>query len=170
MRRIYIALGAIVTVACVSWAAGAESIRVTIDQYEFVRLKEPAATVLLANPNIADLAVENARLLILVGRVPGETMLVVLDKQGDEILKTAVVVVPKLERELTLQRGLAEATYSCDPRCAPVPNPGAGVTPPVAAPGAAPAEKEALPAEEIAAAAAAAAAAATAAAQQEKSE
>ena len=174
MRRIYIALSAIVTLACVSSTAGGEALRVAVDEYEFVRLKQPAATVLLANPNIADLAVENTRLLILVGRVPGETMLVVLDKQGGEILKTSVVVVPKLERAVTLQRGLAEATFSCDPRCSPVPNPGAGVAPPIAAGGGGAAEKEpagapASSAAEIAAAAAAAAAAATAA-QREESE
>lgn len=138
MKRIYIAMGAMLTLAGLSSAAGAEALRVTLDKYEFVKLDRAVATVLIANPSIVDVGIENARLIILVGRTPGETMLVILDNEGNEILTTAVVVVPKLEREVTVHRGLAEATLSCYPRCAPIPNPGAGPAAPAA--GAPPAE------------------------------
>ncbi len=166
MKRICTLSGAILAIVVSTSALGAETLRVTLDKYYLVRLNQDLASVLIANPNIADVGIESTRLVVLVGRSPGETNLVILDKAGNEILNSPVVVVPTLERQVTVHRGVVEATFSCDPRCAPIPNPGAGPAGPIG--DGAPtieAEETAPPgpsAENIAAAAAAAAAAAVA--------
>jgi len=124
MKRIIVIVSTVLALVSLSSAQGAEPIRVTIDKYELVRLKADVATVLIANPIIADVAVEKSRLIFLIGRSPGETNLVLLDQAGREIMNTPIVVVPNLEREVTLHRGATESTFSCAPRCAPIPNPG----------------------------------------------
>ncbi len=166
MKRIYIVVGALL--AAMSWTtvASAEPLRVKLDKYELLRLEKDAATVLIANPAIADVGIESTRLIIIIGRAPGETELVVLDDFGHEILKRPVVVVPTVDRNVTVHRGGVEATLSCAPRCIVIPNPGAGRAPPAGV-GAAAAKEEdekggpsGPSSEDIAAAAAAAAAAA----------
>jgi hypothetical protein len=124
MKRIIAVVSTVLALASFSSAQGAEAVRVTLDKYELVRLNSDVATVLIANPAIADVAVEKSRLLFLIGRSPGETNLVLLDQAGREIMNTSVVVVPNLEREVTVHRGATESTFSCAPRCAPIPNPG----------------------------------------------
>ncbi len=124
MKRILGVLSIVLALASISSAQGAEPVRITLDKYELVRLNTDVATVLIANPAIADVAVEKSRLLFLIGRSPGETMLVLLDKAGREIMNTSIVVVPNLEREVTVHRGAAEVTFSCAPGCTSIPNPG----------------------------------------------
>ena len=124
MKRILAVVSTVLALASFSSAQGSEAVRVTLDKYELVRLNADVATVLIANPAIADVVVEKSRLLFLIGRSPGETMLVLLDKAGREIMNAAIVVVPNLEREITVHRGAVEATFSCAPRCAGIPNPG----------------------------------------------
>ncbi len=124
MKRILAVLSTVLALASFSSAQGNEAVRVTLDKYELVRLNTDDATGLIANPAIADVVVEKSRLLFLIGRSPGETMLVLLDEAGREIMNTSIVVVPNLEREVTIYRGPAEATFSCAPRCTTIPNPG----------------------------------------------
>lgn len=124
MKRIIAVVSTVLALVGFSSAQGAEPVRVTVDKYELVRLNTDIATVLIANPIIADVVVEKSRLLFLIGRSPGETMLVLLDEAGREIMNTAVVVVPNNEREVTVYRAGTESTFSCAPRCATIPNPG----------------------------------------------
>jgi hypothetical protein len=128
MKRIFAVLCAAFAVAVLSAAAGAQTLHVGVDKASILRLDKDAATIMIANPAIADVAVENARLIFLLGRTTGETNLFILDDRGQEIMTAAIVVVPNRDRQVTVHRSLTEATLSCDPRCASIPNPGRGPT------------------------------------------
>lgn len=106
-------------------ANAGETIIVPVHKVEVVKLDRIPSVVLIANPTIADVAVESERLIFLFGLEPGETNLLILDTEGEEILSAPVVVVPILERQVTVNRASAneEATYSCAPRCAAVKTP-----------------------------------------------
>lgn len=106
-------------------ANAGETIIVPVHKVEVVKLDRIPSVVLIANPTIADVAVESERLIFLFGLEPGETNLLILDAEGEEILSAPVVVVPILERQVTVNRASAneEATYSCAPRCAAVKTP-----------------------------------------------
>lgn len=108
-----------------SFANAAEVITVPVHKVEVLKLDRNAGVVLIANPTIADVAVESKRLIFIFGLEPGETNLLILDTAGNEILTTPVVVVPILERQVTVNRASAneEATYSCLPRCASIETP-----------------------------------------------
>ena len=109
-----------------AWSVNAgEVIIVPVHKAEVVKLDRDASVVLIANPIIANVAVESKRLIFLFGLEPGETNLHILDAEGNEILSAPVVVVPVLERRVTINRvNMNEvATYSCAPRCALVATP-----------------------------------------------
>ena len=106
-------------------AGAAEPLRVTVDKAHLVHLDTDADTVLVADPTVADVAVESPRLVFILGIAPGETNLYILDSDGAELLRTDVVVVPNADRAVTLDRNIVEATFSCTPRCARIATPGA---------------------------------------------
>ena len=108
-----------------SSANAAEVITVPVHKVEVLKLDRNAGVVLIANPTIADVAVESNRLIFIFGLEPGETNLLILDTAGNEILTTPVVVVPILDRQVTVNRASAneEATYSCLPRCVSIETP-----------------------------------------------
>ncbi|MFQ5785175.1 MAG: pilus assembly protein N-terminal domain-containing protein [Alphaproteobacteria bacterium] len=106
-------------------ATAAEPMSIAIDKVRLMHLDADASVVMVANPVIADVTIESPRLLFVLGRSAGETNIYVLDSNGDEILHSPLVVVPKSGREIAVNRNVQEATLSCDPRCAGVPTPGA---------------------------------------------
>ena len=106
-------------------ATAGETISVDVNKVEAITLDRDASVVLIANPTIADVAVESERLVFLFGLEPGETNLLIMDAEGGIILSLPVVVVPLLERQLTVNRANAneEATFSCAPRCVAIETP-----------------------------------------------
>ncbi len=98
-------------------------LRVVLDKARLMRLDKDASIVMVANPAIADVAIESSRMIFVLGRQIGETNFFVLDAQGNEIFQADLVVVPNLDRAVTLYRNTAEETYSCEPRCQTVTTP-----------------------------------------------
>lgn len=101
-----------------------EPVSVVVDKAHLMRLDKDASVVMVANPTIADVAIESPRMVFIVGREPGETNIFVLDSNGNEIVQSDLVVVPKPDRHVTVHRitedATEEATLSCAPRCAEV--------------------------------------------------
>jgi len=60
--------------------AAAEGLTVSLDQVERVHLRGSAADVVIGNPGIADVALIDARTLVITGKGPGTTSLVVFDR------------------------------------------------------------------------------------------
>jgi hypothetical protein len=115
----------------------AEVIAVTLDKAKILRLDRPAAVIILAKPEIADVVLESPRFLFLIGRQPGETSFTILDSARNEILAGVLAVVPEDERHISVIRHCSakgggncapEETLSCVAgRCTTVETPGAGV-------------------------------------------
>ncbi len=101
-------------------AAAAGIMSVVVGKANIVRLTRDAGVVLVANPGIADVAIESPRLIFVIGRSPGETNLYVLDGNGREMVNTEVVVTPNSDRHVTVNRGTKEVTLSCARRCGEV--------------------------------------------------
>ena len=126
MRR-YLAAIAVFALFGTLSAAAAEIMNIIVDKVHIVRLNRDAGVVMIANPNIADVAVESPRLIFVIGRKPGETNLYVLDGNGRQLLHKDLVVRANPERHVTVHRATQEVTFSCAPRCAQVVTPGAAV-------------------------------------------
>lgn len=63
-----------------------------LNEGRMVRLKEPAASVFIANPDIADVSVKSQRLVYIFGTTPGETTLFAVDEEDDVIASMTVKV------------------------------------------------------------------------------
>jgi len=111
-------------------AAPERALHVATDNAEVVNLAGPPAVVLVANPRIADVVVEQGHLIFVIGKRPGQTRLFVYGAGGEAILERDVVVVPPRDRQVTIIRVTTPTDYSCDPQCVALgPEPqGAGST------------------------------------------
>jgi Flp pilus assembly secretin CpaC len=139
-------LAALLLAAPSSRAAAPErALHVATDNAEVLNLADAPAVVLVANPQIADVVVEQGHLIFVIGKRPGQTRLFVYGAGGKAIIERDVVVVPPRDREVTIIRVTTATDYSCDPHCVPLgPEPQisagapAGLPPAPSAPAAAP--------------------------------
>jgi hypothetical protein len=78
-----------------------------------VILPGEAATIVVADPTVADVAVNDAHSLILLGRGYGVTQLLVSDRAGRILLQSQVSVVSSNAGRVTLYRGVAASEFAC---------------------------------------------------------
>ncbi|WP_152044527.1 pilus assembly protein N-terminal domain-containing protein [Aureimonas psammosilenae] len=92
---------------------------VDIDHARVLKVPRPAATVIIGNPAIADVSVQDASTMVLTGRSYGSTNLIVLDANGDPIVDEQVSVRSFEEGTVRIYRQAERQTYSCTPECEP---------------------------------------------------
>jgi Pilus formation protein N terminal region len=94
-----------------------DTLLVEVDRAKIVRLDQPAATVIVGNPSIADALVQNREMLVVTGKSFGVTNLIVLDAQGETIGNLILHVSGDGEGIVTVQRGPLRESYACAPTC-----------------------------------------------------
>lgn len=92
---------------------------VTLNKTHMLRLSQPAAAVIVGDPNIADVSVHADNILFLLGRSYGETDLLVLDSYGNTIMKTDITVIgpSSTSRVNLIEVGVGRESYHCNPKC-----------------------------------------------------
>ena len=85
-----------------------------------VKLRGSAASVVLGNRNIADVAVHDEHLVFLTGKTFGTTNLIIYDREGNQIYAADVVVTDTSASLVTINRNGSNFTYDCAPGCRPV--------------------------------------------------
>ena len=100
---------------------GAETatVNVEVNMARILRISSPAETVIIGNPAIADVTIQDAKTLILTGRSYGTTNLIVLDGAGNPIIDALIEVVQKQGGIITVFQGSARTTLACAPVCQP---------------------------------------------------
>ncbi|MGI9437616.1 MAG: pilus assembly protein N-terminal domain-containing protein, partial [Geminicoccaceae bacterium] len=93
------ALGvALFTVPAAGQLAGTETIsvadqvRIEVGKGQVIKLQRPAATVFVADPEIADVQAQSPRIIYLFGRRAGSTSLFAVDENDDLLVRSAVKV------------------------------------------------------------------------------
>ena len=114
---------ALATVALPSAAmAGDQVFRVDLNKTQIVRLPAKAGSIVIGNPSIADVSVQNPDTVFVVGRGYGETNLVVLDRQGRTVMDADIQVTAVTPNHgVRVFSGSARRSYSCAPYCQPSP-------------------------------------------------
>ncbi|MCF6343380.1 MAG: pilus assembly protein N-terminal domain-containing protein [Devosiaceae bacterium] len=97
----------------------AGSISVNVNMARVLRINAPAATVIIGNPGIADVTIQDSQTLILTGKSYGQTNLIVLDSAGNPIADTLIEVIQTSDDVVTVYLGLARITLACEPVCQP---------------------------------------------------
>ncbi len=82
-----------------------------------MRLGQPAHTIVVGNPGIADASVGDEQTLVLTGKTAGTTNLIVLDANGAETVNSVVRVSSDIRQLTTVFYGVQRQTFSCAPVC-----------------------------------------------------
>src|SRR5690606_18686027 len=93
LRRSAACLLALLLVAAPAAAVAGEPISVKVNMARILRINSPAATVIIGNPGVADVTIQDPQTLVLTGKSYGQTNLIVLDDLGNPIADTLVEVV-----------------------------------------------------------------------------
>ena len=118
---------ALLTAAAISFlpvAAQADDVaqrpqmRVDYDQAAVVKLDRAAKTVVVGNPLIADALLVSDKTVYVQGRMFGNTNIIAIDSDGNEVLNTYVTVGAPLTQQVTLYRGpIGQQNMACAPTC-----------------------------------------------------
>lgn len=102
-------------------AAAADPFNVKVDQTVPLKLNQPANSVIVGNATVADVTVHDARTLLVTGKAYGSTNLTVLDRAGNTIYTSQLVVGGEDDDGLTIVRSGATYSYSCVDKCRATP-------------------------------------------------
>jgi hypothetical protein len=119
-------IAAIAAVSAASSAHAADALTVEVDGARIVKLDASATDVVIGNPNIADVTVQTPNRIVIIGRAPGVTRLIVMN-DGNIAMDTQVVVAA---RNASAQvsvfapdgNNIAETEFACGDRCTVVPS------------------------------------------------
>jgi hypothetical protein len=94
-----------------------EPIIVQLDQAALFKLPDRAATVVIGNPLIADVAIQPGGIAVVTAKGYGSTNVVVVDRGGVVLSEKPIVVTSPAGHVVYVYRGPSRTTYSCDPDC-----------------------------------------------------
>ena len=104
-------------IAAPASAEGGAPINVTVNMARILRINAPAATVIVGNPGIADVTIQDPQTLILTGKSYGQTNLIILDNAGNPIADTMIEVVQMQAGVMTVYQGQSRTSLACAPVC-----------------------------------------------------
>lgn len=99
--------------------AEASDLIVRYDQSQLLRLPRAATEVIVGNPSIADVTLQDGNLLIVTGKTFGITNVIALDAQHNVIQDQRVMVERDDRKIVNLHKGSTRFTYACTPNCEP---------------------------------------------------
>jgi len=118
MRRAATAALLTLCLASLAGAALADSgMSVGLNQSRRIVLRGTAASVIISDPHVADVAMVDAHDMILLGRGYGATDVIVLDRAGHTLMDSRVVVSAPETGRVTIHHGGVTSEFACTPRC-----------------------------------------------------
>ena len=114
MRRM---LAAAIAFAALGETAAAEQLWLTMDQVRPLKLETPAQSIVVGNPSIADVTIQDNTNLLLFGKAPGLTNIYIFDETGAPVKNLMIRVRTPSSDMLTVHRGAARTTYNCTTNC-----------------------------------------------------
>jgi Flp pilus assembly secretin CpaC len=101
-------------VAAEPWA---DSIVVNVDQAKLVKLPGRVSTIVVGNPLIADVTLQNGGVVVLTGKGYGATNFIAMDRNGEVLVDRQIQVEGPTDQLVTVYRGVERESYSCMPIC-----------------------------------------------------
>lgn len=94
-------------------------VSVKVNMARILRINAPASTVIIGNPAIADVTIQDPQTLVLTGKAYGQTNLIILDSKGSPIADTMIEVIQDQAGIVTVYMGNKRTSLSCEPTCQP---------------------------------------------------
>ncbi|SDR17696.1 pilus assembly protein N-terminal domain-containing protein [Pseudovibrio sp. Tun.PSC04-5.I4] len=109
---------AVMTAGLVGATTSAQAdVEVITDQAKVFRLDEPAETIILGNPSIADVTIHDRVTIVITGKSYGTTNLIVLNADSEPVVEEQITVTAATAGYVAVQRNSSRFTYSCNPDC-----------------------------------------------------
>jgi hypothetical protein len=115
-RSFMIAVGLLLWPVVVSAEPG-DAIAVSVDQAKLVKLPTRVATIVVGNPLIADVTLQNGGIVVVTGKGYGATNFIAMDRSGEILVDRQIQVEGPTDQLVTVYRGVDRETYSCMPVC-----------------------------------------------------
>jgi Flp pilus assembly secretin CpaC len=119
MSRLPALLAALAAAAAPTVALAQSTMNVEIDRSSRVQLAGSAASVIVGNPQIADVSVVDANTLFITGKGYGVTEVVAVDGVGRTLFQREVVVTGGSTGSVRVWRGGQATEMACASSCAP---------------------------------------------------
>ena len=126
MKTILAAITAAASLLAAVPSAQAGDVTVTVDRPGRYPLPEGVARIMVTNPGIADIQLLSATQMLVLGRMPGEADVVLLDQNANRIETVRVRVGNERRGVVTLYNGSERYSFRCVDRCEQVPMIGDG--------------------------------------------
>ena len=94
-----------------------DAIAVNVDQAKLVRLPGRVATIVVGNPLIADVTLQNGGVVVVTGKGYGATNFIAMDRSGEVLVDRVIQVEGPTDQVVTIYRGVDRESYSCMPIC-----------------------------------------------------
>ena len=110
---------AIISFAAIAAAQTATAQQFTVEAHKTkqLKLRGQAATIVIGDPRVADIAVHDENLIFVTGRTFGTTNLLIYNADGKSIFNGDVVVTTNSSNFLSINRAGETNSYDCTPRC-----------------------------------------------------
>lgn len=109
--------------------AFADDLKLEISHSKAIKLSGDAVSVVVGNAAVADVIVQNNRVLLVVGKNVGTTHFMAVDEQGRTLYSGEILVsAPNESGTVTIQRGKETYTQLCQTRCVDTPSPESSTT------------------------------------------
>lgn len=97
--------------------AQARPMSIEIDRSERVQLRGPAGSVIVGNPDIADVTVVDANTLYITGKGYGVTEIVAVDPIGRTVFQSQIIVTGGSTGAVRVWRGAQATELACASSC-----------------------------------------------------
>src|SRR5215470_11775588 len=94
-----------------------DAIAVNVDQAKLVKLPTRVSTIVVGNPLIADVTLQNGGIIVVTGKGYGATNFIAMDRSGEVLVDRVIQVEGPTDQLVTVYRGVDRETYSCMPTC-----------------------------------------------------
>jgi Flp pilus assembly secretin CpaC len=94
-----------------------DAIAVNVDQAKLVKIPGRVSTIVVGNPLIADVALQNGGIVVVTGKGYGATNFIAMDRAGEILMDRVIQVEGPTDQLVTIYRGIERESYSCMPVC-----------------------------------------------------
>ncbi len=93
------------------------AIAVNVDQAKLLKLPARVTTIVVGNPLIADVTLQNGGIVVVTGKGYGATNFIAMDRSGEVLVDRLIQVEGPTDQVVTIYRGIDRETYTCQPVC-----------------------------------------------------
>ncbi len=112
-----LALGILLCPVAAVAELAADTIVVNVDQAKLVKLPGRISTLVVGNPLIADVTLQNGGIVVVTGKGYGATNFIAMDRAGEILMDRIIQVEGPTDQVVTIYRGVERESYSCMPVC-----------------------------------------------------